>query len=63
MAGIYLYFISKNKSIEKALALAVAAGALHAQNKKDFNFNSLKKLTNKETLERSIAELMVKKNV
>ena len=47
MAGIYLYFISKNKSIEKALALAVAAGALHAQNKKDFNFNSLKKLTNK----------------
>ena len=47
MAGIYLYFMSKNESIEKALILAVAAGALHAQNKINFNFKSLKKITNK----------------
>jgi sugar/nucleoside kinase (ribokinase family) len=47
MAGIYLYSMSKNESIETALTLAVAAGTLHAQNKFNFNFNSLKKITNK----------------
>ena len=39
--------LAKNESIEKALILAVAAGTLHAQNKINFNFNSLKKITNK----------------
>ena len=52
MTGIYLYFMSKNDSIEKALTLAVAAGALHAQNKINFSFNSLKKETNKIILKK-----------
>lgn len=47
MAGVYLYFISNNKIIEEALALGVAAGLLHAQNKLTFNFKLLKKITNK----------------
>ena len=49
MAGIYLYFISKNKIIEDSLALGVAAGTLHAQDKSNFNFNYLKKISNEMT--------------
>ena len=49
MAGIYLYYRSKNNTLEKALSLGVAAGSLHAKNNKKliFDYISIKKISNK----------------
>ena len=44
MSGIYVYYRSKNYTLENALSLAVAAGTLYAKNKKiNLNYNSIKK--------------------
>ena len=49
MAGIYVYYKSKDHKLENALSLGVAAGVLHARNKikKNLNYNSIKKVSNK----------------
>ena len=49
MAGIYVYYKSKDHKLEKALSLGVAAGVLHARNniKINLNYNSIKKVSNK----------------
>ena len=47
MAGIYVYYKSKDYNVISALSLAVAAGTLYAKNKKiNLNYNSIKKTSN-----------------
>ena len=49
MAGTYVYYKSKDYTLENALSLGVAAGVLHAKNKNkiNLNYNSIKKICNK----------------
>ena len=49
MAGIYIYYKSKEHNVNSALSLAVAAGALYAKSKSkkiNLNYKSIKKLSN-----------------
>jgi len=49
MAGIYIYYKSKEHNVNSALSLAVAAGALYAKSKSkkiNLNHKSIKKLSN-----------------
>ena len=49
MAGIYIYYKSKEHNVNNALSLAVAAGALYAKSKSkkiNPNYKSIKKLSN-----------------
>jgi len=49
MAGTYIYYRSKNNTLEKSLSLGVAAGTLHVKNTKNINlnYNSITKISNK----------------
>ena len=50
MAGTYIYYKSKDYTLEKALSLGIAAGTLYAKNKNkiiNLNYNSVKKISNK----------------
>ena len=49
MAGIYIYYKSKDHNVISALSLAVAAGTLYAKSKSkkiNLNYKSIKKITN-----------------
>ena len=48
MAGNYIYYRSKNYTLEKSLSLGIATGIMHVKSKKNIkiNFKSIKKISN-----------------
>ena len=49
MAGNYIYYRSKNYTLEKSLSLGIAMGIMHVKSKKNakINFKSIKNISNK----------------
>ena len=49
MAGNYIYYRSKNYTLEKALSLGIATGIMHIKSKKNIklNFRNIKKISDK----------------
>ena len=48
MAGNYIYYRSKNYTLEKSLSLGMATGIMHVKSKKNIkiNFKSIRKISN-----------------